>query len=234
MERHITLAGIEALPNEMVELFLLELEPATLKELCSSSSQLHSICSDPVFRKEYKQRHKFHTELKHLFTLYVSGHGRKCPVEKYYKKYVEKGIPANVATKMAAEKLLRKVKVSPKLFVDAINECWAYDDDIQAEINEQEKRVTQAARKTPSVVGADVWLDNVPLPGELDEIYKEMLPRLLREHKHGQWALITPKKKLYVIEKQRDAYDLQHKIGGRHSILRHIGVETPEILPLEY
>ena len=159
MERHITMSGLEQLPVEMLELFLLQLDIVTLKSMCSSSKHMATICQDPYFRKAYKNTHRFSIQLKELFIhLGRIDHLNECPLQQYRHRYIAHGIAPAVAERMAVDKVLLKFLSSPKKTTNTIVKC--YEDPFERLLHGQQLRqVTKVAHETLMEKGSSAWLE---------------------------------------------------------------------------
>ena len=160
MAQHImTLRGLEGLPTDVIHLFLLQLPPSLLKELCSSSKRLHSVCRNPTFRETYKrEKDVFKMELKRLFVLYMTipNEDMYYPVSTYfnYQEYIDRGIPIEWAYQMAAEKAYQEFLFDPqktwgyaKDFHKPYYAEVLYDKPLTKPIVKQEILVTKLAKK---------------------------------------------------------------------------------------
>lgn len=153
------MSGLEQLPVEMLELFLLQLDIVTLKSMCSSSKHMATICQDPYFRKAYKNTHRFSIQLKELFIhLGRIDHLNECPLQQYRHRYIAHGIAPAVAERMAVDKVLLKFLSSPKKTTNTIVKC--YEDPFERLLHGQQLRqVTKVAHETLMEKGSSAWLE---------------------------------------------------------------------------
>lgn len=159
----LTLASIERWPADIIRLFLLELTPATVKELCSSSKKMHAICKDPGFRAAYRETHSFKRELKNLFMLYMT-----LPADQAwyfrddYDKYVALGIDQQLVMQMIAEKEYERFQKDPGRLAHTYSVYFGdkldSDDPLYKPVFVQSAAVAAAARRDPTQKGAEEWL----------------------------------------------------------------------------